>query len=91
MPLENTLKHIQVHTSKTEMQRGSMNVNFALDFALLAKLATKAVSKVVDGLRGDASVAAQEVGFDSLRETVDGRPRGIDTLIRPMRGMHFSL
>ena len=36
-----------------------------------------AMSKVCDGLRGDAFVAAQEVGFDNLCEIVDGRPRGI--------------
>ena len=44
----------------------------------------EAVSKVCDGLRGDAFVATQEVGFDSLCETVNGTPRGIDTLIRHM-------
>ena len=36
--------------------------------------------KVCDGLRGDAFVAAQEV---------DGRARGIDTLIQHVRGMVF--
>ena len=51
----------------------------------------EALSKVVDGLRGDAFVAAQEVGFDNLCEIVDGRPRGIDTLIHHMRGMVFPL
>ena len=35
----------------------------------------EAMSKVCDGLRGDASVAAQEVGFDNLCEIVDGSPR----------------
>ena len=38
-----------------------------------------------------ACVAAQEVGFDNLREIVDGRPCGIDMLIRHMRGMVFFL
>ena len=47
------------------------------------------MSKVCDGLRGDAIVAAQEVGFGNLFEIVDGRPCGIDTLIRHMRGMVF--
>ena len=32
-------------------------------------------------------VAAQEVGFDNLREIIDGRPCGIDTLINHLRGM----
>ena len=41
----------------------------------------KAMSKVCDGLRGDAFVAAQEFGFDHLCEIIDGRPCGIDTLI----------
>ena len=49
----------------------------------------EAMSKVRDGLRGDAFVAAQEVGFDNLCEIVDGRPRGIGTLIHHMRGMVF--
>ena len=51
----------------------------------------EAVSQVFDGLRGDAFVAAQEAGFDSLCEIIDGRPRGIDTLINHMRGMVFTL
>ena len=42
----------------------------------------EAMSKVCDG---DAFVAAQEVGFNNLCEIVDGRPRGIDTLISHMR------
>ena len=50
---------------------------------------TEAMSKVCDGLRGDAFVAAQEVGFDNLCEIVDGTPRGIDTLINHMRGKVF--
>ena len=51
----------------------------------------EAMSKVCDVLRGDAFVAAQEVGFDSLCEIVDGRQRGIDTLVNHMRGMVFPL
>ena len=47
----------------------------------------EAMSKVCDGLHGDAFVAAQEVGFDNLCEMVGGRPRGVDTLIHHMRGM----
>ena len=49
----------------------------------------EAMSKVFDGLRGDVFVAAQEVGFDNLREIIDGKPCGIDTLINHMRGMVF--
>ena len=51
----------------------------------------EAMSKVCDGLSGDAFVAPQEVGFDNLCEIVDGRPRGIETLIQHMRGMVFLL
>ena len=51
----------------------------------------EAMSKVCDGLRGDAFVAAQEVAFDHLCEIVDGIPQGIDTLINHMRGMVFPL
>ena len=42
-------------------------------------------------VRGDALVAAQEVGFDNLCDIVDGTLRGIDTLINHMRGMVFPL
>ena len=51
----------------------------------------EAMSKVCDGLRGDAFVAAQEVGFNNLCEIIDGRPCGIDTLINHMRGTVFPL
>ena len=44
----------------------------------------EAMSKVCDGLRADACVAAREVGFDNLREIVDGTPRVFDTLIQHM-------
>ena len=49
------------------------------------------MSEVRDGLRGDAFVAAQEVGFDNLCDIVDGIPQGIDTLIQHVRGMVFPL
>ena len=49
----------------------------------------EAMSKVCDGLRGDAFVAAQEVGIDNLCEIIDGRPSGINTLISHMREMVF--
>ena len=51
----------------------------------------EAMSKVCDGLRGDAFVTAQEVGFDNLCDIVDRRPCGIDTLIHHMGGMVFPL
>ena len=51
----------------------------------------EAMSNVCDGLRSDAFVAAQEDGLDNLCEIVNGRPRGIDTLINHMRGMVFLL
>ena len=35
----------------------------------------EAMSKVCDGLRGDAFVTAQEVGFDNLCEIVDASTR----------------
>ena len=49
------------------------------------------MSKVCDGLRGDAFVAAHEVGLDNLCEIVDGIPQGIDTLIQHVSGMVFHL
>ena len=51
----------------------------------------EAMSRVCAGLRGDAFVTAQEVGFDNLREIVDRRPCGIDTLMQHVRGMVFPL
>ena len=80
-------------TSTTEIQRVFTNRNFALDFALLktGDQYIEAMFKVIHGLSGDAFVAAQEVGFDNLCGIVDGRPRGIDTLIQHMRGMVFPL
>ena len=68
------------------------------EFRNLLRIAVKigeqcieAMSKVCDGLRGDACVAVQEVGFDNLCEIVDGKPQGFDTLIQHMRGMVFPL
>ena len=46
----------------------------------------EAVSKIVDGLRGDAFVVAQEVGLEALWE--EG---GIDELTKKMREMVFPL
>ena len=51
----------------------------------------EAMSNMCDGLRGDAFVAAPEVGFDYLCEVVVGIPQDIDTLIQHMRGMVFLL
>ena len=45
---------------------------------------TDAVSNIVNGIRGDAFVVAQEVGLESLFE-----PDGVDTLTRMMREMVF--
>ncbi len=45
-----------------------------------------AVSKVVDGLRGDAFVVAQEVGLETLWGT-----RGVEQLTKNMREMVFPL
>ena len=50
----------------------------------------EAMSKVCGGLRGDAFVAAQEVGLDNLCEIVDGIPRGIGTLIQYVRERFFT-
>ena len=49
----------------------------------------EAMSKVCDGLRGDAFIAAQEAGFDNLREIIDGRLCGIEALISHMREAIF--
>ena len=67
-----------------------MNGNFALD-GKTGDQYIEATSKVCDGLRGDSFVVAQGVGFDNLCETVHGRPCGIETLIRRMRGVVFPL
>ena len=52
-------------------------VPLALDHALLVNLTTSTLKR----LRGDAFVAAREVGFYNLCEIIDERPFGIDTLI----------
>ena len=88
------LKRVQAHISTMATQQVSTNGNFALVFALLVKLGintSKRCPKSCDGLRGDAFVATQEIGLDNRCEIVDGRPRGIDTLIERMRGMGFPL
>ena len=77
-----------------ETQQVSMNGNFEFDYVSPGKTGDQqidAMSKVCDGLRGDAFVAAQEVGYDHLCEIVDGRPRAVDTLIQHVRGMAFPL
>ena len=58
----------------------------------------EAVSKVIDGLRGDAFIVAQEVGLDSLWATgaIDAdtevvEPTGIETLIAAMKTTVFPL
>jgi hypothetical protein len=51
-----------------------------------AAFLAEAISKVVDGLRGDAFVVAQEVGLNDLFDV-----GGIDELIRKMREMVFPL
>ena len=51
----------------------------------------EAMSKVCDRLRGDAFVAAHEVGFDDLCEIVDGTQRGTETMIQHTRGMAFPV
>ena len=78
------LKHVQVHTSIMETLRAFTSGNFALDSVTLARLA-------INTLRRCPKFAAQEVGFDTPCEIVDGTPRGIDTLITHMRGMVFTL
>ena len=92
------LKHVQLHISTTEIQRGDAPSFREWEFRTRLRIAGKtgdqyieAMSKVCDGLRGDAFVAAQEVGFGTLCEIVDGTPRGIDTLINHMRGVVFPL
>ena len=45
---------------------------------------TDAVSKVVDGIRGDAFVVAQEVGLEALYEW-----DGVEKLTKAMRNMVF--
>ena len=63
------LKRVQARTSTMESQQVSMNGNSALDKAQPGKTGDQCIatmSKVCDGLRGDAFVKAQEVGFDNL-------------------------
>ena len=87
-------KHAETH-SGAHIHYGDAARSHDWEFRTRLRVAGKtgdqyieAVSKVVDGQRGDAFVAAQEVGFDDLCEIVDGR-QGIDTLIQHVRGMVF--
>ena len=63
-----------------------------------------AVSRVVEGLRGDAFIVAQELGREALSdpgaegrpgtfesEAVEARPSGIEKLIEAMRDKVFPL
>ena len=58
------------------------------EFRIRPRIAGKSgdqhIEAMSNGLRGDASVAAQEDGFDNLREIIDGRPCDNDTLINTM-------
>ena len=49
------------------------------------------MTMVCAGLRGEAFVAAREIGFDNWCEIVDGRPCPIDTLISNICEEWFSL
>ena len=63
MRLETTLNQVLARIFTLETRQVSIDGNFALDYASLVKLAVfEALLKVCDGLRGDAFVAAQEVG-----------------------------
>ena len=90
-PLDTMPRRELVHISVTETQQISTN-GIRARLRIAGKTGDQyieAMSKVCDGLRGDAFVAAQEVGFDNLCEIVAGIPPGIDTLINHMRGMVF--
>ena len=49
------------------------------------------MSKVCDGLCGDAFVAAQQVGLDNLFDNYRWKIKRVDTLISHRRGMVFPL
>ena len=52
------------------------------------------MSKVYDGLRGDAFVKAQEVGLDRLWQSGDednGIPAGVDLPVKAMKTSVFPL
>ena len=69
-----------------------MNGNFALDYTSLGKPVinvSKPCQKSVKDCVGDAFIAAQEAGFDNLREIIDGRLCGIEALISHMREAIF--
>ena len=91
--LEITLKHVQVHAS-TAFTQQVFTCGLRTRLRIAGKIGDQhieAMSKVCDGLRGDALVAVQEVGFDTLCEIVDGTLRSIDTLINHTRGVVFPL
>ena len=94
MLLEIVLKSVQALFSIVEMQQVSVKWEFRTRLLIAGKSGDQYIEgmfTVCDGLRGDAFVAAQEVGFDHLCEIVGGRRRAIDTLTPHMRGMVFPL
>ena len=85
---EIVLKRVHAQIFLVETLQVSMNGSSA-DYPLLVKLVINTLKQclqVCDGLPTDAFVAAQEVGFDNLCETIDGRSCGIETLINHRRG-----
>ena len=76
--------------SATQRQQAPYEWEFRTRVRVASKTGDKYIeelSKVRGGLRGDAFVAVQEVGLDSLCEIVNGATLGIDTLIRHVREM----
>ena len=66
------LKRVQARISTVETQQVSTNGNVALDLRIAGKTGDQYIetmSKVCDGLRGEAFVAAPEVGFENLWKT----------------------
>ena len=74
MLVEIMLERVQAHVSTMETQQVFHEWEFRTRLRIASKTGDhyiEAMSKVCDGLRGDAFVAAQEVGFDSLCEIID--------------------
>ena len=79
------------HRSATNRQGYSLLCVNPSPLSTYTRHGHQAMCKVCDGLRGNAFVAAQEVGFDNLCEIIDRRPCGIDTRTNHMRGTVFPL
>ena len=78
--------------NRAETRTGASKKFPRMEFRTRLRIAGKSGDQHIEAMskvRGDAIIAAQEAGFDSLCGMVGGRPCDIDTLISHVQGMVF--